>query len=277
MIFNNNKEIVRKTFDKAAQRFDEIGTPFFKYYGKFLADISEIKPDDIILDIACGKGATTFPVSKKLSAKGMIYAIDISPKMIEKCNVKRKKLGIHNIDFRIMDAENLNFPNESIDKVISGFGLFFFPDPERGLKEIKRVLKPGGLLVFSSWNNHYQLNWQNEIISKYFPIINKSVPINHEKINEIDFRTIPGLEKILKIGGFKKEQILTKNLDCYYNNEEEWLETKWHTAFRMYFEQLSKNDYTSLKDEIIQKLHSYKKNGKIKITTSAFFTQATKT
>jgi O-methyltransferase/aklanonic acid methyltransferase len=274
-MYFNSKEIIKRTFDESAKKFDEIGTPFFKYYGKIMADLSEIRHDDSILDIACGKGATAFPILEKLSNKGKIYGIDISSKMIEECKKQLKDMSVHNIDFLVMDAECLEFADESIDKVLSGFGLFFLSDIEKGLKEIRRVLKPNGLLVFSSWNNDYQLKWLNETISKYVPDIIKNIQVNDEKIHESDFRTPQGIEKILEISGFKKEQILIENIDCYYDNEEEWIETRWHTAYRMYFEQLSEKDYLDLKNKLIQNLSNYKENGKLKITMSALITKAT--
>jgi ubiquinone/menaquinone biosynthesis C-methylase UbiE len=81
----NNKDIVKKTFDEAAPQFDEIGTPFFRYFGEKLADFSEAGNTDHILDVACGKGATTFSLLKKITGGGKIDAIDISPNMIEEC------------------------------------------------------------------------------------------------------------------------------------------------------------------------------------------------
>jgi len=274
-MYNNSKEIVINTFDSASQKFDEIGTPFFKHYGRILADFAEIKPDDNVLDIACGKGSAIFPISDKLSGEGKIYGIDISSNMIAEC----KKLMNHtnkNVHFLVMDAENLEFEDESFDKVICGFGLFFLPDIEKGLNEIKRVLKPDGLLTFSSWNKEYQMKWFVDILIKYNPDINKNKQVCEEKIKENDFDTIIGLEKMLKIGGFKKEQIIVENIDCYYNSPEEWIETKWHTAHRMFFEQLSKKDYAGLKDEIIDHLQDFKQDGKIKIEMSAFMTKASK-
>jgi ubiquinone/menaquinone biosynthesis C-methylase UbiE len=274
-MYNNNKEIVIKTFDSASQKFDEIGTPFFRHYGKILANFAEIKPDDCVLDIACGKGATTFPVSEKLSAEGKIYAIDISPNMIAEC----KKLINHynkNVHFLVMDAENLKFANESFDKVICGFGLFFLPDIEKGLSEIRRVLKPGGSLVFSSWNKEYRLKWLVDVLTKFIPDLKNNHIGSKDIIGEFDFETITGIEKILEKGEYRKEKIIVENIDCYYNSPEEWIETRWHTAFRMFFEKLSKKDYSSMKDEIIDHLQDYKHDGKIKIEMSAFMTKASK-
>jgi ubiquinone/menaquinone biosynthesis C-methylase UbiE len=271
---NKRKEIVTNIFDEVSHKFDKIGTPFFMLYGKKMVDFSGAGDDDCILDIACGTGAVTFPLSGKLSAKGSIYAIDISSKMIEECQRQTNPARTGNVHFRVMDAEHLEFADQSFDKVLCSFGLFFFTDMEQGLREIKRVLKPGGLLVFSSWNEEYQLIWLFDILSKYIPGFKKSKPVFEDKIDESDFRTIAGIEKILRIGGFQKDQIIIENIDCYYESEEDWIESSWNNGFRMYFEQLSPTGYERLKVDMIDHLQAYKEDGKVKIPRSAFITKA---
>jgi ubiquinone/menaquinone biosynthesis C-methylase UbiE len=276
-MFNNSKDIIVKTFDNSAQDFDTIGTSFFRHYGKCLVDLAPICDDDCVLDIACGKGATTFPIAEKLSGRGKVYGIDISSKMIDQCKMQSEQTGIKNVEFSVMDAEHLKFENESIDKVVCGFGLFFLPDIEMGFKEIRRVLKKGGTLLFSSWNREYQHKWFYELIMKYISVKTATNEENWSKIVESDFGTLVGLEKVLTIGGFKKELIQTENLDCFYKNEDEWLETYWHTAFRMFFEQMSKEVFDRFKDEAFIRLQNYKSNGQFKITRSAFLIRAGKT
>ena len=69
------KEEIKDVFNKAASGFDETGTPYFKYFGEKLVEFSDIRPNDKILDIGCGKGAVTFPASKRLSREGQITGI----------------------------------------------------------------------------------------------------------------------------------------------------------------------------------------------------------
>ena len=82
-MFNDHKETVKKTFDESSRKFDKIGTPFFKHYGKVMIDFSGVEKEDCILDIACGTGTVTFPVAAKLSSNGTIHGIDIASKMID--------------------------------------------------------------------------------------------------------------------------------------------------------------------------------------------------
>ena len=272
----NNKDKVKDTFNSAAKKFDEKGTPFFRYFGQLLAESAEIISGMEILDIACGKGATTFPLAERLNGNGKIYAIDISDSMIEECKQRLNKEKINNIEFSVMDIEKLEFEDDSMDLVVCGFGLFFLPDIEKGLKEIKRVLKKDGMLVFSSWNGEYRLDWMYDLLAKYVPGFKNNSVKNTGNMNVNDFNSISGLNKILNKTGFEKISISVHDLSCYYKNEEEWLETRWNTAFRMHLEMMDEDSYNNFVDDAFGFLQDYKQNGTIEILMSAFITKAKK-
>ena len=102
------------------------------------------KKPALILDIATGTGDFAVSASKIENAK--IVGIDISAGMLEVGvqKIKRKKL-LDRIEFKKADSENLPFENETFDAAIVGFGVRNFEDLEKGLAEILRVLKKGGV------------------------------------------------------------------------------------------------------------------------------------
>eukprot|EP01132_Coremiostelium_polycephalum_P002189 gene2189-2692_t len=108
-----------------------------------------------ILDIATGPGGAIFDVAleiEKLNPNSKITAIDFSPEMI-KCNRENlEKLNIKNINPIVMDGQELQFEDNSFDYVYSFFGINMIPDREKALKEVYRVLKPGGKLLIVVWN-----------------------------------------------------------------------------------------------------------------------------
>lgn len=106
-----------------------------------------------ILEVACGLGATTRHMLRYFPAE-LMTAIDITPKNLE---VARRLCP--GVDFRHMDATLLEFPNESFDVVISVEAAFHFATRERFLREVRRVLKPGGRIVLADvlhekWADH---------------------------------------------------------------------------------------------------------------------------
>jgi len=108
--------------------------------------LSGIKPGDKVLDICAGTGELAFALLPAVGESGSITGTDFCENMLE--IAKRKKGGNHtNLTFQVADAKDLPFPERSFDAVTVGFGMRNIPDTILALKEIRRVLKPGGKFV----------------------------------------------------------------------------------------------------------------------------------
>jgi len=109
-------------------------------------ELSGIKPGDQVLDICAGTGELAFALLPAVGLKGSITATDFCENMLE--IAKQKKGGNHaNLTFQVADAKALPFPEQSFDAVTVGFGMRNIPDTILALKEIRRVLKPGGTFI----------------------------------------------------------------------------------------------------------------------------------
>jgi ubiquinone/menaquinone biosynthesis C-methylase UbiE len=97
-----------------------------------------------VLDIAAGAGEQSITVAKKVGPSGYVLATDISANILEFAKQMAKQAGVNNIETKVMDGENLTLEDKTFDAVISRVGLIYFPDQQRALKEMLRVLKPGG-------------------------------------------------------------------------------------------------------------------------------------
>jgi ubiquinone/menaquinone biosynthesis C-methylase UbiE/rhodanese-related sulfurtransferase len=105
-----------------------------------------IKEGDTVLDVASGTGIDAFLAVPIVGQSGRIVGIDIAPQMVEVANQKVQKRGFANVGFEVMDAENMSFKPSTFDAAIAKWALVSMPDSHRALKEILRVLKPGGRL-----------------------------------------------------------------------------------------------------------------------------------
>nr|WP_288837392.1 class I SAM-dependent methyltransferase [uncultured Flavobacterium sp.] len=109
-----------------------------------MLDMAGITTGYHVLDIAAGAGEQSITTAKKVGSSGEVLATDISSNILEYAQKMAEQNGCSNIKTKVMDGENLSLEDETFDAVISRVGLIYFPDQQRALKEMLRVLKPGG-------------------------------------------------------------------------------------------------------------------------------------
>ncbi|MES2959060.1 MAG: class I SAM-dependent methyltransferase [Pseudomonadota bacterium] len=97
-----------------------------------------------VLDVAAGSGDQTLAVAEAVGPQGYVLATDLSPAIVQLARDNAARAGFAHVESRIADGEDLGAPEASFDAAVCRLGLMFFPDPLRGLREIHRVLRPGG-------------------------------------------------------------------------------------------------------------------------------------
>jgi ubiquinone/menaquinone biosynthesis C-methylase UbiE len=126
-----------------ADIYDEFFVPaLFAQWGPVVAQLAEVREGDRVLDVACGTGALTLAVAEKAGSTGSVVGLDANPEML--AVARRKPARVEWLDGK---AEALPLPDGSFDAVVSQFGLMFFQDKPGALREMMRVLRPGGRLA----------------------------------------------------------------------------------------------------------------------------------
>src|SRR5258706_8871734 len=115
-----------------------------------ILEAAHLRPGICVLDLACGVGDPALSIAAEVAPSGRVTATDLGPGMMSLAEELARKKGITNIEFREASAESLPFPGESFDVLTCRFGVMFFPDLPKALRECFRVLKPGGRAVFFS-------------------------------------------------------------------------------------------------------------------------------
>jgi ubiquinone/menaquinone biosynthesis C-methylase UbiE len=105
---------------------------------------AKIKKGDTVIDLGSGAGNDCFIARRETGTNGKVLGVDFTPAMIEKARENANKLGFNNVEFRLGDIENLPVEENFADVVVSNCVLNLVPGKELAIREIFRVLKPGG-------------------------------------------------------------------------------------------------------------------------------------
>ncbi|MDQ7947677.1 MAG: arsenite methyltransferase [Pedobacter sp.] len=105
---------------------------------------AKIKKGDVVIDLGSGAGNDCFIARNETGETGKVIGIDFTPAMIEKARINAEKLGYHNIEFRQGDIEKMPVTSDSADVIVSNCVLNLVPNKDAVIKEIFRVLRPGG-------------------------------------------------------------------------------------------------------------------------------------
>ncbi|OPJ63816.1 class I SAM-dependent methyltransferase [Clostridium oryzae] len=230
----DNKNI--STWDKVAINFGKVGPKYWENFGNRLVELSNINRGARVLDIGMGRGASLFPASDKVGKDGYVIGIDSSEMMIKETYKHILHRNICNVEVKHMNAQNLDFKEESFDNIICGFGFGYLMLSVEKLNGILGLLKKGGQAGFSIWGIQEDQKWLTEIVNKYLPPVKQSKNIRIPDIQKFD--TVDDILKILNDFSFINIKVHQENSKVIYKNVKEWWQEMWTNAVRGTFEQI---------------------------------------
>ncbi len=143
MIQNLNSDLTRKRYDRLAFIYDFLESPMeWFFFASWRARLRDQIVGNRVLEVGVGTGKNIpyYPQEVKVTA------IDLSPRMMGRAQKRALVLGLE-VDFWEMDVQHLAFPDQVFDTVFATFVFCSVPDPVLGLRELRRVCKPGGTLL----------------------------------------------------------------------------------------------------------------------------------
>lgn len=125
----------------------------------WLIDAVAVQPGETILELAAGAGDAGFAIIEWLGPGGRLISSDLSPATVETARRAAAERALDTIEFRVLDAQQIEMPSESVDTVICRWGFMLMDDPASAFRETARVLRPRGHLAFSVWGDPARNPW----------------------------------------------------------------------------------------------------------------------
>lgn len=236
-------------YNRVAPLYSQVGPGRFAYVGRQLVKHLGIGEGARVLDVAAGRGANLFPAAEKAGASGHVTSIDLSEGMVRETSAEIARRGIQNAEIRRMDAEHLEFEDASFDFAMCGFAIFLFPRPDGALAEMRRVLRPGGMVGLSVAHNPDALSqWYSAHITAYAERYHFPPRVGGDRLQFVS--NTSHLER----AGFRDAHIIQEHKTFVYASPQEWWDEKWTHGTRYALEHMPPDVLEHFKREVFAKL-----------------------
>jgi len=233
------KKKAATTYNAASDFYDHPANTFWARYGRRTVERLKLASGERVLDVCCGSGASAIPAAEIVGQDGSVVGVDLAENLLELARGKSKQRGLTNIHFKSGDLTRLPFEDESFDTVVCVFGIFFVPDMESALRELKRVVRKGGRVAITTWGPRFfepasTVFWNS--IRDVRPDLYKSFN-PWDRISEVD-----AVRQLLAGAGLNEIEAVAESDSQTVNAPEDWWAMIMGSGYRGTVEQLSPED-----------------------------------
>ena len=140
-----------RVYGAAADHYRLAALSFWDRFGATTVSRLRLAPGDTVLDVCCGAGASAIPAAHAVGPSGRVLGVDVAAPMLALARARAAGEGLANIEFRHGDATCTGLPGGGFDAVVCVFGVFFAPDMTAFVREMWRLVRPGGVLAVTTW------------------------------------------------------------------------------------------------------------------------------
>ncbi len=140
-----------RTYGAAADHYRRPALSFWDRFGAATVSRLPLAPGAMVLDLCCGAGASAIPAARAVGPAGRVLGIDVAAPLLELARARAADEGLANVEFRLGDATRTGLSDGGFDAVVCVFGVFFAADMAAFLREMWRLVRPGGVVAVTTW------------------------------------------------------------------------------------------------------------------------------
>lgn len=266
---SDQKAKIVGVFGRAAATYDQVGPNFFGPWAEKLLDLVALQPGAHALDVATGRGAVLRRAAERVGPQGHVTGVDLAAPMIEALSADVRRQGIGNATVRVMDAEQLDFPDATFDALLCGFGLMFFPHPVAALAGFRRVLRPRGLLGLSYLTEtalrDERWAWRMEIAEE-LGLKTSRAPTALEDVDD--------LRAAVSAAGFQDIHVEDDRTELRFADADDYWAWTWSHGMRAQYEMMDATTLERYKRRAYEHLKAQHARGELAQSVRALFLTA---
>jgi ubiquinone/menaquinone biosynthesis C-methylase UbiE len=207
------------TYDAAADHFDDEPLSFWERIGRRAVARLDLLAGARVLDVGCGTGASALPAAQAVGPDGFVLGVDLSARLLDRARGKAMTCGLTNVEFQLVDMTELGYPDGHFDAVVSVFSIFFVPNMEGLVRELWRMVRPGGKLVVTTWGPRIF----EPAYSRWLAAIRQERPDLYSAFNPWDRITdIESVTNLLRDGGVTDVEVTAEDGTQPLRSAEDW-------------------------------------------------------